>query len=393
MTLLRQGKYFRIPERPGDVEQMLRESEPINPAGLPPWIAPEEAGNYRFVGTSSFRALSPSDQACRSEEIELLEGAGLIVHQDPANADVHEIYIPTASAYDTWSIGIYAGKSPLSFAPMQHVENPVLSREDVSDVTAVLVADPFMIHVHGTWFMFFEVLNWKTNKGEIGLATSEDGLNWVYQQIVLDEPFHLSYPHVFEWSGRYYLIPESYQAGSVRLYEATEFPLQWSFVMTLVEGSYFVDASAFRYGDKWWLFVGGGAEDRQDTLCLYYSDDLLGPWQQHPGSPVVKGNPHIARPAGRVVVVGDRIIRYAQNCHPSYGREVRAFIITDLSTATYQEREFEANPVLGPSNSGWNAGGMHHVDPHCIDGQRWIACVDGWLASSPLQGPLDSASV
>jgi hypothetical protein len=40
-------------------------------------------------------------------------------------------------------------------------------------------------------------------EGEIGLATSEDGLKWDYKQVVLNEPFHLSYPYVFEWQVRF----------------------------------------------------------------------------------------------------------------------------------------------------------------------------------------------
>ena len=36
--------------------------------------------------------------------------------------------------------------------------------------------------------MFFEVLNDDTNNGEIGLATSLDGLHWNYEQIVLMKP-------------------------------------------------------------------------------------------------------------------------------------------------------------------------------------------------------------
>ena len=40
--------------------------------------------------------------------------------------------------------------------------------------------------------------------------------------IVLAEPFHLSYPYVFEWQGSHYMIPESGAAKSVRLYRASE---------------------------------------------------------------------------------------------------------------------------------------------------------------------------
>ena len=107
----------------------------------------------------------------------------------------------------------------------------------MSDVYAAFVADPFTIEADRTWYMFFEVLNNLTGKGEIGLATSQDYINWKYQQIVLAEPVHLSYPYVFQWMGEYYMVPESCQANSIRLYKATKFPTQWTFVGDILSGS------------------------------------------------------------------------------------------------------------------------------------------------------------
>ena len=93
-----------------------------------------------------------------------------------------------------WSIGIYDGTSPFSFGPSQEVDNPVLTHNDVSDVPAAIVADPFMLRRDHTWYMFFEVMNRQTRKGEIGLASSENGMKWTYQHIVLAEPFHFLIP-------------------------------------------------------------------------------------------------------------------------------------------------------------------------------------------------------
>ena len=72
--------------------------------------------------------------------------------------------------------------------------------------------------------MFFEVLRNDRPIGEIGLASSADGREWRYDQIVLREAFHLSYPYVFEWQNTIYMIPETLGANAVCLYEADEFP-------------------------------------------------------------------------------------------------------------------------------------------------------------------------
>lgn len=278
-----------------------------------------------------------------------------------------------------WSIGIYTGETPLDLKPAPDITNPVLCAEDVSDINADFVADPFMIKAADTWHMFFEVMNASRDKGEIGLASSVNGYKWTYQQIVLSELFHLSYPDVFCVDGEYYMIPESYEANSTRLYRAEEFPRRWSPVATLLEGAW-VDPSIFRYEGRWWMFASP-CSDENDELHLFYSDAVRGPWRSHPMNPIVEKNGEIARPAGRVLVLGDRIIRFTQDCYQYYGRLVRAFEVSELTTTTYRERESDRSPVLRGGEPLWRRSGMHHIDPHFVDG-RWLACVDGWWHES-----------
>ena len=76
----------------------------------------------------------------------------------------------------------------------RHLSGLRRSEDDVRDVAAVMVADPFMIRAGARWHMFFEVLNRRGLKGQIGLASSDDGRRWRYDRIVLDEPFHLEFP-------------------------------------------------------------------------------------------------------------------------------------------------------------------------------------------------------
>lgn len=275
---------------------------------------------------------------------------------------------------DHWAIGIYVGPSPLQFAPPAHLQNPVLTASDVTDVRAAFVADPFMVHEGETWYMFFEVMDTQSQLGVIGVATSPDGFAWRYRQIVLREPFHLSYPHVFKWQSEYYMVPESYLAHAIRLYRATNFPTEWSFVGTLLDGYDYVDSSLVHFGEQWWLFT---SPTTSDTLCLYYANDLAGPWIEHPQSPIITGNKHIARLGGRVLPIDSQLIRYAQDDASSYGTRLRAFEIVELTPERYQEKPVPGNPVLSASGQGWNAHGMHQIDPHPLGQDLWIACVDG----------------
>jgi len=282
--------------------------------------------------------------------------------------------IPFVGRRAIWSIGIYKGSSPFNLAP--YPGNPILTADDVTDVKARYVADPFMMRKNSTWYMFFEVFNDADGQGDIGLAISYDGVHWSYEGIVLDEPFHLSYPYVFRWKGRYYMIPETGDACTVKLYEATDFPKKWVHVKDLIYGCY-RDPSIFYYDGIWWMY----AYSEPGILHLFYSHNLTGPWIEHPESPIVKCNCNMARPAGRVIVFGERILRYAQDDSLRYGVQVRVFEIMKISPRKYEERELAESPILGPSGSGWNADGMHHIDLHRLDDGTWIACADGYRFS------------
>ena len=275
---------------------------------------------------------------------------------------------------------MYEGRSPFRLGPARHVDNPVLSGADVNDIPAEFVADPFLLHRDNTWHMFFEVMDRNTRMGAIGLATSAEGKRWTYRQIVLKEQFHLSYPYVFNWNGEVYMLPETCMARSIRLYKAQEFPTRWSCEGTLLSGEEFCDPSLFSHDGRWWLFAGlGTAPMRADALRLYYATTLTGPWVEHTDSPLIEGDVRAARPAGRVVQVDGKIVRFAQDCYPAYGTCVRAFEITTLTPASYEEHEVEQNPVLAGGTTGWNRSGMHHLDLHRTTTGSWIASVDGWF--------------
>jgi hypothetical protein len=274
-----------------------------------------------------------------------------------------------------WAIGIYAGASPTRLAPAPGAANPVLSHLDVRDVPAAFVADPFMVRDGGNWHMFFEVWNREAARGELAHAVSRDALRWGYSGIVLREPFHLSYPHVFQWQGEYFMTPETLDAGCIRLYRASRFPAAWECVAELVEGVH-ADPSPFHWAGRWWLFAGA-LPFANDTLRLYQAPRLDGPWREHPRSPIVAGDPRRARPAGRVGVWDGSLVRLTQDCYPVYGTRVRAFRVTDLSPSTYDEEELAGSPVLAPGDGTWSARGMHHLDAHPLADGSWVACVDG----------------
>lgn len=276
---------------------------------------------------------------------------------------------------DPWSIGLYAGPDPLHLAPIPGRASPILTRDQVTDIPAAFIADPFLLPHAGEWHLFFEVLHHGSGLGEIGWASSPDANAWSYRGIVLREPFHLSYPHVFTHQGTVFMTPETLGAGAVRLYRADPFPTRWVPVADVIPGA-LADPTPFFFDGRWWMFACP-APSSHDALALFCAEKLEGPWTEHPASPLIEGDRSRARPGGRVIVLDGCPIRFAQDCGPRYGSGVRAFAITELTPHSYAEQECAQSPVLWASGAGWNGKGMHHVDAWPLRDGRWIAAVDG----------------
>lgn len=271
---------------------------------------------------------------------------------------------------ELWSIGIVRGNTPFALTVP---DQPILRARDVTDTAARMVADPFAVRENGVWYLFFEIDSITTRQGEIALATSTDTTNWVYRQIVLDEPFHLSYPYVFKWNETYYMIPESHQAGAIRLYRADPFPTRWTPVTDLIRGAY-QDPTLVRHDGRWWLFACTG---RNENMEIFYADELTGPWHAHARNPVIAGDRTRARCGGRAREVNGRLIRFAQDCLDRYGHRLLGFEITTLTPDDYAERPLAENPLLQPDGSGWNAHRMHQLDLQESGTNSWIGFADG----------------
>ena len=272
-----------------------------------------------------------------------------------------------------WSVGVYKGETPFSMIDSAEDINPVLTANDVTDTEGVFVADPFFIKRDTIYYMFFEMLNRESKHGDISYATSSDFVNWKYERIIIDEPFHLSYPLVFEEKGEFYIIPESNEDNSVRLYKATHFPDKWEYVTNLLEGYDYNDPTTFKYNGKWWMFTSNSS---YNMLHLFYADSLLGEWRPHPESPLRKYDKHYSNPSGRMINIDEKLYRVTQDCDPYYGKQVFCFEILSLTDTTYAEKMAWTNPLIKESGKGWNAKGMHHIDVQCVDGE-WIGVVDG----------------
>lgn len=203
-------------------------------------------------------------------------------------------------------------------------------------------ADPHVLVKDGRYYVFIEELLYRQRKGFISVMEIREDGTPTTPQPVLEEPYHLSNPFVFEHAGQIFMIPESAGNRSVDLYRCVSFPDRWERCETLLSDVYAVDTTVHFHEGKWWLFTNIREHERgsaDDDLFLFWSDSLKGgQWKAHPRNPIVSDVTR-ARPAGNIFEHEGKLYRPAQDCSVRYGYGMRIQEILELSESHYLERE------------------------------------------------------
>jgi len=222
-------------------------------------------------------------------------------------------------------------------------------------------ADPFVVEKDGINYIFFEEFIFSKNKAHISIIELNSSENTSPPKIVLDRPYHLSYPFIFCHNDEYFMVPETSSHNTVELYRAKGFPHDWEFIMNLVEGKSLIDVTLHFENGLWWMFANKFDHpfaSTNDQLFLYYSKELLSTdWTPHPQNPVVT---HIGncRSAGRLFKKNGKLHRPAQNnASKQYGYGLNINEVIVLNEKEYLEKEvfsFDLN------KAGLKA--CHHMD-------------------------------
>lgn len=87
-------------------------------------------------------------------------------------------------------------------------------------------ADPIIYKENEKTVLFFEKFNISRKKGEIACSVLKNG-KFENPTTVLCESVHMSFPMIFKWNEKIYMIPETSEDKSIRIYEAKEYPYKW----------------------------------------------------------------------------------------------------------------------------------------------------------------------
>jgi hypothetical protein len=208
-------------------------------------------------------------------------------------------------------------------------------------------ADPFGLWRDGRLHVFLETYDYRHRRGAIDVLTFDADLNLLSRERALSEPWHLSYPFVFEVEGETFMLPEAHRSGRLTLYRAEAFPARWTPHAVIALDQVAIDATPVFHEGRWWLFYTPATTraDKVSALHAAYASSLAGPWTPHPGNPV-RYDASSSRPGGTPLVVDGGLVLPMQDCRTTYGGAIRPLRIEVLSPTAFQAT---AGEVIAPS--------------------------------------------
>ncbi len=230
--------------------------------------------------------------------------------------------------------------------------NHLISRMEISGLwkwkPVLFRADPFMFVKDEELFLFYEI-QYGFDYGKIAMIKTRDLVNWSEPVIVLQESFHLSFPFVFEEDNYVYMIPESQENDTIRLYRANEDLVSFSFVRTLLRQERnkgfqcnYVDSHVYKQNGIFYLFTSY-MKEWKTIQELYVSDNLLnGVFVKHPCSPICISH-EFGRNGGALIEYDNKLLRVSQDCHENYGENISLQQIVRLDEQNYEEIIFKRN--------------------------------------------------
>lgn len=220
------------------------------------------------------------------------------------------------------------------------------------------LADPFGLWRGDRLYIFVETYDYRVRIGAIEVLIYSKDLELLDRRPALAEPWHLSYPFVFEAEGSTWMLPEAHRSGRLTLYRATKFPTQWEVAHVISLDHVAVDATPFFHQGLWWIFYTSADReaDKMSALHVSFAERLEGPWTAHRGNPVVRDMSG-ARPGGTPFSKGGEIILPTQDCSRTYGGAIRPLRIGMLTPDRF---ESELGPEIGiPPSAAPFREGLH----------------------------------
>lgn len=201
-------------------------------------------------------------------------------------------------------------------------------------------ADPMVRKIQGKYYVFTEQFDLDDGKGKIAVSEINDG-KIGKPRTIIDAPFHLSFPNVFEFDGTYYMVPECTASHAVKIYKMGGSVYEWKEVLSVpVENC--VDSAVLQREHDLYLI-----SSELDASNALKARKLVIKITDFPhGTPQIFRNPDEAfsyaeRNGGDLLSDGERLYCVNQVSTPTaYGQymDILAFALNDDCTVTEKKR-------------------------------------------------------
>lgn len=196
-------------------------------------------------------------------------------------------------------------------------------------------ADPFLYEKDQKVYLFYEAYDLVEKKGKEGYSILNADGTWTSPKIIIDEPYHLSFPNIFDYAGNIYIMPEMSGDYSLKLYKAESFPDIWQVSDIVLADVYACDSVFIETKEKRYLLTNEmfhNVPNGQYSSCwvknyLYEMDGLKA---VEDGTRVAEGD-YGVRNAGKVFFHKEKLYRVGQDCrNKRYGRGMVLYEIESL---------------------------------------------------------------
>ena len=215
------------------------------------------------------------------------------------------------------------------------------------------IADPFLIcYEKHTFHIMYESINFISGKGIIKLGKFDSNLNELETKIVLEKPYHLSFPSLFEIDSKKYLLCESAESN-----EATAYQLDKEYNILgevyLTKGR-LLDPVIFKHADKNYLLASTRKDIQEYEIVIFPFENLALSKDKEINYIVNKG---YERNAGSIINYEGKKIRPGQILEPNYGSGIVFNEIQDIDEGI-REKLFI---TLLPEDISTSSTGVHTV--------------------------------
>ena len=146
---------------------------------------------------------------------------------------------------------------------------------------------------------------------------------------VLEQPYHLSYPYIFEDKGSIYMVPETLGSNTIEIYRAKEFPYKWELLSIIMKGVASADTNIIWHDKKYYLFSTFHGDN---NLEIHKAYSLFDKWTLSTRQQIVN-----SRNAGNIFEYQGKLIRPVQNSTKElYGYGI---IFREITVDPYTEKE------------------------------------------------------